>query len=439
MNQVKVHITKGSHELQIELQPDYLWGDYTITRKGFKYSHGLGVEQESNNFIAKCGNLHITGSTWERNHWGCRLIGEWRWGNRVPLPQTTELASMLPGKLRILDDTEELFPEPDEAACTAVLEQCMERCQGIYGPIQDQGEFHRQMMTVIESNLRHHPHKDNTADYDWCYANFAAWETDRFLLRDMVTVERVLERYPDLRERLPREHTKEMESIIASAVKQAQKPSIYYQRQAVFNEVYGDTLDRLDALEDEKRYVRNIVRGKFPITAEQKRTIARRLSALYDWKWVYEELKHLVSAGQVANGTELVGRMEGIIKRWLQFERIYLQCVPFGNSVELYISDEKERRFELRRQGKLVLSDEEEAEYLLCSALQPCYSALFYQQDGRSLKLSVEALPAFMDFAEHMRALLLETGMLTEQEGRFVYRDTGDVKAFRAAVLEMIG
>jgi len=428
MERVNLLIHKGNRSVELEIIPERTRGRYVVRRNGFEYTYR---SWSRDHLAAKYRNLHFKLSTDSRNKWRADLLD---------MIKKISLTNV------VYRNGEELFfhgepimrKVPDAEACRQLLEACIVHNRSLYDQIENQAEFRRQMLREAEVHLTIYPSGEGFLDEsERCFHSFIACEKDLAILPELLTPHSVLEKFPELNRCSLEGMTQALEQIIEDVVSEEKAPSISYNRQYLYNDIYHGVLDWIEETEDEQRQDRIFVRGEFPITSEEKRTIAQRLSGLYDCEWVCDELRHLVSVGQVENGTQLVSRLDEIMEKWLAFEKIYVLCAPSGYHKEINISEEKNRRFLLRERGDLILSEAEETEYLLCKAVKSHCVAILYDKDGTRLVPEMQRLPALMDFVEQITALLLETAIIAEHEGRFVYREDGDKKAFRDAVMKI--
>ncbi len=431
MKKVKLWIIDKDRSIAMEIMPNDGTLKYSLSRNGISYCQKMEIGGFERSTTAQYQGLHFVGSTEPGADWKIVLV------NRM---STVYIATRKYRRVKLVGDVSRLSADNIDDVVDAVYDRCVIRWEDLYEQIEEQDDFCWYMLPMIRRDLLDDFHPDDLVEnVEEYFRNFIAWEADGRIHPKQLTVDEVLECFflhenPKY-QRIP-EAVEEIllnEPIAFPAFGEANS-GIYYKRSRLCLDVYLSAYRRVKESDIEEPSQNGGEQKPFPITEEEKRTIAERLAQLYDSSWVYGKLCELVSDRLVENGTELLEQMNRYYNEWALFEKVYVPCIPYDNFMIIKLDDRKKHRFMLREQGELVLSEREEAEYLAYNGAKPYWVSSLYENDGVQKTPPVAALPAYMDYVENVLLLLGKAGVLTERKGRISYRVDFDREALRSAL-----
>ena len=144
------------------------------------------------------------------------------------------------------------------------------------------------------------------------------------------------------------------------------------------------------------------------------------INSVIDSNDLIEELEKFIERNNECFENEFVAKLKGFLNNYLIYDSYYKKFyIAFGgNSKTLYLTDEKESKFNAFENGELELSSEEKNEYdLIYKVIMPSYMTYFFIKNKNILKPSILRVPLYFEYVQHFFECLLKNDVIVEKEG----------------------
>lgn len=260
--------------------------------------------------------------------------------------------------------------------------------------------------------------------------NFIQAEQDKENIEELVTLENIIQVYPDLKkikkhtlkqyfERFYNEY--DIESFFEKSAFEFEE-SIYYDRELSLQNI-GSTINKyhLEYLKEqfEKEVPAKVefILGKQFHKVKNADSIIRKICMEYRFS-------------SVPSDEELAERAHYYLNRLIEFNNLFEKCLDeYGtNEILIELYDDKEKRFDIYEQTKTGLSDNEIKEYeCVYKIIKPFYRTCLFRKNSNKFKPSIQNFNTFIEFVNQIYKTLIDNQFLIEVgEDTFTYNTSVD-------------